>query len=418
MSNTHLFAHPEINQEVMVDTGRCYTTMPELKHAVRNSISQQFMVKHEQDIRQREASDICTEYICSGKRTLEAAAAHKGLKTAVLNFANNHAIGGSPFYAGAQEESICRCSTLYPCLQAMKDEYYDYHINLFHRRELDDLGNDDLIYTPDVVVFKSDERTEPIRPQMMPEVEWYKVNVITCAAPEMLYFKEIPNNYKNVIRSRIRKILDVAYREGNKVLILGAWGCGAFQNPPEVVAEVFAEELKHYDFSVVEFALGTTKPLTNNPFYQTLENNINFSPKTIEEKQEFDDQLRPVFEEYDSADVYQSTRYQYKDNMILTKSEHIVKDGSVHYHCFEREYEDGSHWAQRIINVIDNSVSEMRMFIRPNGDIVWHSKDVDKDGHVTNELYITHQTPEGMVEQEYRDGHIISDLLNGEERKY
>lgn len=133
---------------------------------------------------------------------------------------------------------------------------------------------------------------------------------------------------------------------------------------------------------------------------------------------EYDEQNRPILEEIDTPEVYCKTCYIYEGPWIRKEIEHIVKDGSVHYHCFEREYEDGSHWAQRIIDANDNSVSEMRMFIRSNGDIVWHSKDVDKDGHVTNELCITHQTPEGMVEQEYRDGHIISDLLNGEERKY
>ena len=31
------------------------------------------------------------------------------------------------------------------------------------------------------------------------------------------------------------KILDVAEKEGNKVIILGAWGCGAFKNSIEIV---------------------------------------------------------------------------------------------------------------------------------------------------------------------------------------
>ena len=40
--------------------------------------------------------------------TDEDGKAYRGRKVAVLNFANNHSIGGAPFSAGAQEESLCR----------------------------------------------------------------------------------------------------------------------------------------------------------------------------------------------------------------------------------------------------------------------------------------------------------------------
>ncbi len=53
--------------------------------------------------------------IISKKRSFEAALDYKDGKTLVLNFASNHSIGGSPWTAGAQEESLCRISTLYPC---------------------------------------------------------------------------------------------------------------------------------------------------------------------------------------------------------------------------------------------------------------------------------------------------------------
>ena len=42
---------------------------------------------------------------------------------------------------------------------------------------------------------------------------------------------------EELITSRIKKILDVAAKERVEVLILGAWGCGAFRNPREVVAK-------------------------------------------------------------------------------------------------------------------------------------------------------------------------------------
>ncbi|MBO4820006.1 MAG: TIGR02452 family protein [Prevotella sp.] len=264
------FNYRKINYDVMIDTKRCYESMPELKEAVEDSIARQFMVAEEECIDQPIAEKTSTRYIVSGKRSFEAAKGYAGKKTAVLNYANNHFIGGAPFSAGAQEESLCRCSTLYPCLQAMKKPFYEKHSDMYHAGEMDFMGNDDLIYTPDVIVFKTDERTDPVYPKMMNHDEWYKVNVITCAAPQMSRVNTRPDNYEAVIRSRIKKILDVATKEGNEVVILGAWGCGAFNNSIEIVSKTFVELLKNYDFEIVEFALATTNDVSSSAFARAL----------------------------------------------------------------------------------------------------------------------------------------------------
>ena len=69
-----------------------------------------------------------------------------------------------------------------------------------------------------------------------------------------------------MITSRIKKILDVAAREHNEVLILGAWGCGAFKNPTDIVARVFFSLLEDYNFETVEFALSTKGDVSDSPF--------------------------------------------------------------------------------------------------------------------------------------------------------
>ena len=145
------------------------------------------------------------------------------------------------------------------------------HREQARKGEMNFMGNDDLIYTPDVVVFKSDLRTDPVYPQMLSSDEWYKVNVITCAAPVMVRVATLPDNYETAIRSRIKKILDVAAKEGNEVIILGAWGCGAFKNPVEIVAQTFAELVKNYQFEIVEFALATRNDVRSSAFSRALQ---------------------------------------------------------------------------------------------------------------------------------------------------
>lgn len=243
-----------------------YESLPALKEAIQYSIDHQFMVAHEERIDQPVVQESQTQYICSGKRSFEAAKAYRGKKIAVLNFANNHSIGGAPFYAGAQEESLCRCSTLLPCLEAMEKDFYIKHSDDYSKHLINEMGNDDLIYTPGVVVFKTDERTDPVYPKMMDAGEWYKVDVITSAAPELFKMYQRPANYEDIITSRVKKILDVAAREKVEVLILGAWGCGAFRNDPEVVSKAFYTLLKNYNFQVVEFALAKNRDVSGSVF--------------------------------------------------------------------------------------------------------------------------------------------------------
>ena len=153
---------------------------------------------------------------------------------------------------------MCRISTLYPCIYAKKEELYEKHILKYQARKIDDMGTDDIIYVPDVVVFKTDESI----PKLKEESSWFKTDVIVCAAPE-LDWEYDETRYRNIMESRIKRILDVAAKEKVKVLILGAFGCGAFNNPSEIVSDIFASLIRLYDFEVVEFAVFCRNDTTN-----------------------------------------------------------------------------------------------------------------------------------------------------------
>ena len=55
----------------------------------------------------------------------------------------------------------------------------------------------------------------------------------------------------------MRKVLDIAWRNGNEVVILGAFGCGAFSNPPAAVAQAMKTVAQEYRmrFETIEFAV-------------------------------------------------------------------------------------------------------------------------------------------------------------------
>ena len=157
-----------------------------------------------------------------------------------------------------------------------KTKFHDKHRQMLRAGNMDARYNDDCIFTPEVVVFK----TDAAEPKVMDENDWYLVDVITCAAPNL---REQPSNAMNpysgnkqvrlsekelleLHMKRIKRILSIAQKEGEEVLILGAFGCGAFCNPPRVVAEAMARVIREfqYDFLTIEFAVYCTPRDTRN----------------------------------------------------------------------------------------------------------------------------------------------------------
>lgn len=193
-------------------------------------------------------------------------------KVAVLNFANpENPGGGVQLGAMAQEECLCRSSNLYVCISDHNvfDKYYGYHRSIQSH-----FYTDRLIYTKDVTVFKDDS----LVPQMLPENEWFDVDVITCAAPYLAKRKHTNRAaLLLLLKSRVKNIIEAARDNKVDYLILGAFGCGAFKNPPLVVAEAFRqiidEQKYRKDFKHIVFAIKPTGEdcpnLTafNNVFY-------------------------------------------------------------------------------------------------------------------------------------------------------
>ncbi|MBQ9518034.1 MAG: TIGR02452 family protein [Eubacterium sp.] len=202
-----------------------------------------------------------------------------GKKVAVLNFANPlHPGGGVEQGAMSQEECLCRSSNLYAALTCnyVLTNYYDRN-----SRNSTPYGTDSVVYSKDVTVFKSDDPL-PVKLDAT-----FTVDVITCAAP---YFNRAAAGaynyakYERVFYSRITNILEVAIANDVDVLILGAFGCGVFNNPNELVANVFKHLLvrKGYShfFKDVVFAV---KPDSRNN-YEVFKSILDTGHDTINEE--------------------------------------------------------------------------------------------------------------------------------------
>lgn len=165
--------------------------------------------------------------------------------SAVLNFSSYKNPGGM-FINGskAQEECLCHESFLYNVLKELTRDFYDWNNTQKNRALYLNRG----LFTPSVKFFRDNLSLE--------------CSVITCAAPNKSAAQKYQNvsNEENteVLRSRIRFVLDIAKDNNIDTLILGAYGCGVFGQNPTEVAEIFKEYLNstHKNcFSKVIFAI-------------------------------------------------------------------------------------------------------------------------------------------------------------------
>lgn len=166
-------------------------------------------------------------------------------KLAVLNFSSYKNPGGM-FIKGskAQEECLCHESFLYNVL-SQKQDFYEW--NSKHKNKALYLNR--ALYSPNIR-FERDNLFSCL------------CDVITCAAPN----KSAAQKYQNVsdeentevLKSRIKFVLDIAKDNHVDTLILGAYGCGVFGQNPTEVAEIFKECLNttHKNcFSKIVFAI-------------------------------------------------------------------------------------------------------------------------------------------------------------------
>ncbi len=168
----------------------------------------------------------------------------KGL--GVLNFASAKNPGGG-FLNGAmaQEESLAASSGLYET-QLAHPRYYERN-----RACGTMMYTDWAIYSPDVVFFRDGGF------RLLPKP--VTASVLTLPAVnlgQVLLKGEDPERAKAVMRARMARALDIFARQGDRTLVLGAYGCGVFRNDPALIARWWRELLaERGDFDLVVHAI-------------------------------------------------------------------------------------------------------------------------------------------------------------------
>jgi len=216
-----------------------------------------------------------TIFQVENKDCVEAAAdlQDKGFNPALLNLADLYTPGGLVEYgSGAQEENLCRRSNLMLSL---------YQFSKSRIQELPSLGLDPNlcqypmdkryggIYSGNVLFFRSTEDKGSVLmddPRMIPVI-----SVAAISGPRMTREGDLSPEDESLTRDKMRTIFRIAMANMHDSVVLSAFGCGAFCNPPKAIARLFHETLLEDEFRdvfrMVDFAIldGYQTGLSHNP---------------------------------------------------------------------------------------------------------------------------------------------------------
>lgn len=198
-----------------------------------------------------------------------------GNDTTLINLANNTYPGGTPqSMGGAQEEKLVQRTDGYAQLAKLQQEGH---------YPIPELG---IIASPSVGTYGLDTnalssssfgnfgmiangayryflhpRCDTPRVYQSPIININKGTNSNTKQQILNAYNEAQNLYLAGTREKIRMQILSAIQMGKKNLVLGAFGCGVFKNPPKAIANLYASVLKEYEgyFENVIFAILTLK---------------------------------------------------------------------------------------------------------------------------------------------------------------
>jgi len=162
----------------------------------------------------------------------------------VMNFANGTSKcvgGGYRSGASAQEEDLCRrIPNLFPSLvRAQQDGFYPFGPSTYGSP--DGPGRySNVLFTPDLSLARLGERDD-FRP--LDVSQQIQLSVVSAAAPNVGFASEVV--VLELMLETVRSVFlaPQGLQPSARVLVLGAWGCGAFGGDARNVARLFAGAL-------------------------------------------------------------------------------------------------------------------------------------------------------------------------------
>ncbi len=146
----------------------------------------------------------------------------------VMNFASDYNPGGGVHGgARAQEEELFRRTNYFTSLNKKFVEY--------------PLAENEVVFTPNILILKDENY------KYLPAFK-----SIDCLAVAAIRHPKLNDNNKynkkdeELMRKKIESIYEIGILYGHETIILGAFGCGVFRNPPHEVASIFKEMNEKY----------------------------------------------------------------------------------------------------------------------------------------------------------------------------
>lgn len=169
-----------------------------------------------------------------------------GVKPLVLNFASPNLPGGAVASGvNAQEEALFRCTSISLALDPEGPHPRCYPIIPGR-----------CVVALNVQIVKSDEYA------LLPE-PFTEIDIAVCPAQQKPATDGLRYVDPTFMQAKVSALMQAAVAAGSRALVLGAWGCGGFRNPPLGLAEIFREQLLTQGFGrcfdYVEFAVPAAK---------------------------------------------------------------------------------------------------------------------------------------------------------------
>lgn len=169
-----------------------------------------------------------------------------GEDCAVLNMASARSAGGGVTNGSrAQEEELCRRSNLIYSLYSFTPkgkELFSFDNTAKNQYPIPTFGG---IYSPKVNIYRKPKTYETMESPKL-------CNVISVSGVIRPRIDEVTgmmaNGFPRMVKRKIRQIFRIAILNHHSKLVLGAFGCGAFKNPPKHVALLFEEVLNEPEF--------------------------------------------------------------------------------------------------------------------------------------------------------------------------